>query len=76
MYYWKKNLRPRAYSLAASLAIMTLSLVISLSLSKKEAPVFFYILWEIAGDLMMNTARLLIIIPMLLSKYKPISYLL
>jgi hypothetical protein len=74
--YWKKNLKPRIASFSLSVFLTVIIISVNSSMRTREYRLFFIIVWEIMEGWFSNIAKILIIFPMLLSKYKPLSYML
>mmetsp|Transcript_42318 Transcript_42318/g.64907 ORF Transcript_42318/g.64907 Transcript_42318/m.64907 type:complete len:128 (-) Transcript_42318:305-688(-) len=76
LYFWKKNLRPRLYSFIGALVLYALAAFLNGFLSLNNGPTVLFYIKEIFFDVVTNVARLLLLMPMLLSKYKPMAYVL
>lgn len=76
MMYWKKNITARIGSLIVALTLFLVGVIVRASMNNRSYSKIFVILHALIEDVFSNVAKMLIIGPMLLSKYKPLSYLL
>ena len=74
--YWKKNIIARIISLSVAFTIILIGVIVRKTMNGRTYSKIFVILQAILEDVFTNIAKILIIAPMLLSKYKPLSYLL
>ena len=74
--YWKKNLKPRIASFCISVLLTVIIVSVNSSIRTREHRSFFIVAWDSMEGWFSNIAKILIIFPMLLSKYKPLSYML
>jgi hypothetical protein len=74
--YWKKNIIARIVSFTVSMILILAGIFVKASMNSRDYSKTFVILHALTEDIFGNAAKMLIITPMLLSKYKPLSYLL